>query len=1181
MDGSARDYEMLPNENVSDAESWLRGRVTLVARFLSRMSAFRLRGMMYMRIRLVRLDEAGFVSDIRRPYIPSLAVDDIEAPETWYRRHITRILEVFNKMLENDSGLVFDGVECVFLKLNVLENLDGAGFFKLPPKLSTSKSVINVISERACFKYAVLSILHYDDIAQGTRQRVSSYGHWENDLLFENIDVNNVSIKDMNTFQQQNKLKINIHLWDKGLKGIIYNSRSTLLLGYQVVNVLLVVNGNGDRHYCGITNISRLYRHIKSRSYQRHYCDRCIRSFKSKDVLEAHYEWCRRGKLQIEEMPKERDYSYVISGKELSPLKVIYADSECYIDPSDGYTHKPLAIAAYEVWHNDHKQRQESCRIMEWEGDQCIVNFLLKLDSLVKEQYHFMENLTRRGMVLSRSQQAQFDSATNCPRCGAEFGDNKAKKVRDHCHLSGEFRGTLCSGCNLRLRQRRRVLPVIFHNLKGYDMHLLIKEGVGRMKDWQLSVIAQTTEKFMSLRAKIPVDQYKDKDGKLKTVNFDLVFLDSFQFMPSSLCSLVGNLEVLPETRRNILRDYPSIDDGIITRKGVFPYSYVDSPNRLSETQLPPQSAFTNDLTKEPCSDVEYAHARLAWSDFQCHSLGDYMRRYLELDVYLLADVFEAFRKMSLKEDNLDPVHYVSLPGQSYDSAFKKTGARIHLLQDAEMYTTFERGIRGGLTFINKHLVESQVLPEVGTLPARKVHLAYIDQNNLYGSALSMPLPYADFEWLDEVEIRHFSDPSNIISLDVKGETGYLFDVDLDYPESLHDRTADFPLAPESGEVTEDMLSPYMKDFYARLSEVRGSSATFKSCRKLLLTQQHKTDYICHFAILRFYLKMGMVLKRVNRVIRFKQRRFLKPYIDYNSEKRAHASNAFEKDFYKLKNNCLFGKTMEDVRKRQDYRLVTDPQRFSKLADNPLFIDRDIITDDITGVKMMKNKVVLNKPIYIGQAVLDYSKLEMYKLFYKKLPKCPLIKKLELAGGDTDSFFLSITTDLGVELTDVFQSLGKYFDSSNYSEDNRVFSALNRAKLGCFKDECKGNTLKRMILLRPKMYSMEYDEDSLASINRAKGISRSVVKGYLPSDYLSAYEESKEIWCNMTVLRSRSHTIQTITLNKRGLSCWEDKRCWLSPNESVPYGHYSSGVPQTKRRRLEMPQYGDVEMADC
>ena len=141
-------------------------------------------------------------------------------------------------MLENDSGLIFDGVEFVILKLNVLENLDGAGFFKLPPKLSAAKSVINVDCQTACFKYAVLSILYYDDVAREHRAGVRSYRQWENDLLFENIYVNNVGIKDMNTFQQQNKLKVNIQLWDKGLKGIIYNSRSTLLLDYKVVSFI-------------------------------------------------------------------------------------------------------------------------------------------------------------------------------------------------------------------------------------------------------------------------------------------------------------------------------------------------------------------------------------------------------------------------------------------------------------------------------------------------------------------------------------------------------------------------------------------------------------------------------------------------------------------------------------------------------------------------------------------------------------------------------------------------------------------------------------------------------------------------------------------------------------------------------------------------------------------------------
>ena len=159
---------------------------------------------------------------------------------------------------------------------------------------------------------------------------------------------------------------------------------------------------------------------------------------------------------------------------------------------------------------------------------------------------------------------------------------------------------------------------------------------------------------------------------------------------------------------------------------------------------------------------------------------------------------------------------------------------------------------------------------------------------------------------------------------------------------------------------------------------------------------------------------MGLELKHVHRVIKYKQKPWLKEYIKFNSEQRALASSQFLKAFYKLKNNALFGKTMEDVRKRIKYLLVTDQDKYIRLAQSPFFHDRDIINDDIVGVHMLKAKVILNKPIFVGQAVLDYSKLQMYKLFYRTLSQCSLIKKLQLVGGDTDNFFLNICMDTNI-----------------------------------------------------------------------------------------------------------------------------------------------------------------------
>jgi hypothetical protein len=494
------------------------------------------------------------------------------------------------------------------------------------------------------------------------------------------------------------------------------------------------------------------------------------------------------------------------------------------------------------------------------------------------------------------------------------------------------------------------------------------------------------------------------------------------------------------------------------------------------------------------------------------------------------------------------------------------TNEEIDLIQDPEMYTFFERGIRGGLTFVNKHVVRNEIITHENEELIN--HLAYIDQNNLYGSSLCKPLPHSEFSWVEDASsfTKDF-----ILSIDEEGEWGYTFEVDLHYPTRIHARTTDFPLAPESGTISADMFSPFMTSFHNTLT----NNKPYKSSRKLLLTHFDKEHYIVHYAILKFYLKMGLELTKIHRIIKYRQKAWLKSYIDYNSQERKQASNNFEKDFYKLKNNALFGKTMEDVRKRINYKLVNDEAKMIKLINSPFFHSRDIISDNVVGVHILKPKVTLDKPIFVGQAVLDYSKLEMYNLFYKILPQCSLIKKLQLEGGDTDSFFLSIATDTHITLSDVFNNLAQYIDTSNYPPSHPLYSTVNKAKLGCFKDETGGQTLEEMILLRPKMYSMKF-KDTDTSIKRAKGISKHIVKKMKHDLYRAAFEEKKITRVQMTIIRSKQHTVQTTTFNKRALSAWEDKRVWLSENESLPHGHVNSPLPIAKRRRVLLPPTGDV-----
>lgn len=1174
--GRVCDYDLVANEPCPDVDRFFHmstGLISNLIRDLSRANI--LQGRMIARARCFKVDDAGIPVEEVFLHFPSFAFDYIDdnGGLEWFATHSARIKELLDTFQSNGSKIVFDCIERLYIKLNLTYNNNGQGTFKLPSKLGKKRqSIINVDSEGQCFKYALLSILHYDDVADSRRTSADSYGQWVGELDFGDIDVNNVSISDISKIEKLNNLKINVHVWEGKFLTIRYNNRR--VVAPKTVNVLLI-HHNDSRHYCGIISLRRLYYDDKNHNPS-DFCERCCRLFshkfadRTKKALEEHYQYCREGLLQNEALPKDKTYAFSNFAAEESPVLVCYSDIECYIDP-ETKKHCPAMIGMYEVYHTHFTQKREEAKVRYWQKDDCIQKYLAYLDKLVRELHARSDELSNQPMKISKDEQHAFDAATHCPKCNECFTEEtKHKKVRDHCHITGLYRGPLCAKCNWRLRLKRRVLPVFFHNFKGYDGHLICKQAIGEMEGWQLRVIPTTKEKYMSLTARVPVGKTREN----RTIFFDIVFLDSFQFLSSSLATLAGTLDHLPITERRMKSLYPAISDSVIRRKGVFPYSYFDSLSRLDETCLPPIEAFKDDITGAECDPEDYAHALRAWSELGCQDFRAYAARYMFLDIYLLADVFEKFRDVSLSEDGLDPVHFVSLPGLSYNACFKRSGETIDLLQDIDMVRLFERGIRGGLTYVNKHHVEARI-PELGNNQDGNVHLTYIDQNNLYGSSLCRPLPHSEFSWLNEDELKHFSNPQHILDLEDEGDFGYLFEVDLIYPRELHAITADFPLAPGSGYVEEDMFSPFMKSYYATLCHKRNSNSRYKPHRKLLLTQYDKEQYVCHYAILKYYLAMGMQLVRVHSAIRFRQKRFVEPYIRYNSEKRALARNAFEKDYYKMKNNSFFGKTMEDVRKRIEFLLVTSIEKLDKLISSPLFLDREIFSESVVGVHMFKAKVVLDKPVFIGQAVLDYSKLEMYQLYYNTLRQCPLIRQPELVGGDTDSFFLALHTDKDITLADVLRALGQFFDSSNYPSDHPLYSAANKAKLGCFKDEAAGRVIEEMILLRPKMYSMKFLGGE-QSIKRAKGIARHLVSSTSHKAYRDAFLQQSETRYQITAIRSRLHTVETITFRKRGLSAWEDKRCWLDDNSSVPHGSYLSGLPPKRRRVFPVPISGDV-----
>ena len=293
--------------------------------------------------------------------------------------------------------------------------------------------------------------------------------------------------------------------------------------------------------------------------------------------------------------------------------------------------------------------------------------------------------------------------------------------------------------CNLRYKIPSYI-PVVFYNLSGYDAHLFIRELGAHTSE--MGVIAKNKEDYISFSIKVPVENYINKEGNEKDKLIEHRFIDSCEFMSSTLDSLTKNL-VGSRKRLFGFEDYSDLQYDLLTRKGVYPYEYVNSWDRFEETQLPPISAFYSNLNMSSISEEDYQHNQRVWEEYGIHNLGDYHDLYLRRDVVLLANVYKAFRDTCLKHYKLDPAHFYTSPGLAWKACLKCTGIKLELLTDPGMLLMFEWGIRGGITqavrknaSANNKYVGDRLDPK-----SESSYLQYLDANNLYGLAMSQPLP--------------------------------------------------------------------------------------------------------------------------------------------------------------------------------------------------------------------------------------------------------------------------------------------------------------------------------------------------------------------------------------------------------------------------------------------------------
>ena len=1049
-----------------------------------------------------------------------------------YHDMISEILEEMQKVEQAEgSGHVFLEVENLTLHTDIWDPIKASSYIDLPPELKNKKALINMKNEdnNKCFLWSALRALNPKN---DHPERINDLKSKENTLNMEGIEYP-VKLKDIKRFEKQNpEISVSVLGYSKDEK--IYPLRISKKENKRKHNiVLLLIKDGNNSHYCLVKNLSALLSsQVNKKKSKLYFCLNCLNGFDEMEKLEKHKEYCDEEESIKINMPKPDTFikfkNFLYS--ERAPF-VIYADFEsllkpletCKPDPNKSYTHKyqkhePLSFS-YFIKSFDESVYKSDKRIYIKENEEDpdpIDVFINWLESDIK----IISELGNKPMKITEEEQEQFNKASNCWICEKLL--NLQDRVRDHCHFTGRYRGAACNICNLKYRKPNNI-SVFFHNLSGYDSHLFIKKLNSTMGP--IDCIPNNEENYISFSKTIKTGEYKNKKGETKDKHFKIIFKDSLKFLNSALDILVNNLS--EDDFKNLKKYFTPEEVKLLKQKGFFPYDYLGSIEKLKDTEPPPQKAFYSKLTGKGINNYNYKHVLNVWKTFKMKTFKDFLELYNITDVLLLADVFEKFRDICLKNYGLDPVHYYTAPGLAWDAMLKMTKINLELLSDVDKLLMIEKGIRGGISIIsNRYGKANNKYMKAYNKKELIKFLIYLDANNLYGRAMSEKLPVHSFKWMTNQEIENIF---NNRIVQVWEKTPCILEVDLEYPEELHDLHNDYPLCPERVECDHGV-------------------------KKLIPNLRHKNNYVIHYKNLIQCLRLGMKLKKIHRGIKFIEAAFLKPYIDKNTSLRALAKNNFEKDFFKLMNNSVFGKTMENIRNRVNVKLVDSGEQFKKLAAKPNYNSRKIFNENLVSVHMKKTSLTMNKPVYLGMSILDLSKTVMYDFHYKYI-KPKYGSKAKLLFTDTDSFLYEIQTEDFYK--DISRDVKDRFDTSDYPEGHPsgIPTGINKKVLGMFKDEAAGKVIKEFVGLRAKLYSYKMDEGK--ENKRCKGIKKAVVeKSISHEDYKTCLTTGKEQLRRQNIIRSYEHVLYTEEVNKIALSAADDKRYLLKDSfDTLAWGH--------------------------
>ena len=537
-----------------------------------------------------------------------------------------------------------------------------------------------------------------------------------------------IQSKDWKKFELSNEVALNIlYVFHNTEKiEIAYKSKHNLTRVKQII--LLMISNGENWHYLVVKSLSGLLTGITSNHKEDFYCLNCFHSYRTKNKLEAHKKICQNRDYCRVEMPT-KDYNVIKYNHGEKSIKlpfVVYADLECLLEKMSTCSNNPEESSTtkinkhtpsgYSIFSHCSFDKSKS-KLNYYRGEDCMKKFCKDL----REHATKIINYEKKDMIpLTKKEEKNYNNQKVCYMRKKEFdkSDKKHYKVRDHCHYTGKYRGATHNICNLRYKIPKEI-PIVFHNGSTYDYNFIIKKLVKEFEG-NFECLGENIEKYITFS--VPIK--KKIENKDMEITYKIKFVDSFRFMATSLSKLVDNLtedihsdkcvdckshltymKVIDEAlifrcfncKKNYKKEinnklierfastYKFCNNDlnkfvILLRKGVYPYEYMDGWDKFNETSIPSKESFYSNLTMENITETDYIHANNIFKTFKLNTLGDYHDLYVQSDTLLLADVFENFRKACIKTYELDPAHFISLPGLVWQACLKKNRSRIRVI---------------------------------------------------------------------------------------------------------------------------------------------------------------------------------------------------------------------------------------------------------------------------------------------------------------------------------------------------------------------------------------------------------------------------------------------------------------------------------------------------------------------